>query len=117
MVEMAMDMPDEAPLGNLKRMEVARALALDPKILILDKPLAGLNQREAEKLADTISELIQQGQSMILIEHNLREVMRICSRLVVLDNGRLLAEGSPKSVLSQSHVQEAYLGKELHVNP
>ena len=115
--DMAMEMPEKAPLGYLKRLEVARAMALDPKILILDEPLAGLNQREAEKLADTLSQLNQQGQSMILIEHNLREVMRICSRLVVLDNGRLLAEGSPKSVLSQSHVQEAYLGKELHVNP
>ena len=104
------DMPEKAPLGHLKRLELARAMALEPKLLILDEPLAGLNHREAEKLADTLTLLNQQGQSMILIEHNLREVMRICSRLVVLDNGRLIAEGSPKTVLSQPNVQEAYLG-------
>ena len=103
-------MPEKAPLGHLKRLELARAMALEPKLLILDEPLAGLNHSEAEKLADTLTLLNQQGQSMILIEHNLREVMRICSRLVVLDNGRLIAEGSPKTVLSQPNVQEAYLG-------
>lgn len=104
--------PAELPLGYLKRLEVARALALDPSLLLLDEPLAGLNHLEAAKLADTIKDLNNRGLSIILIEHNLGEVMRICSRLVVLDNGRNLSEGDPQSVMSNVAVRAAYLGEE-----
>ena len=102
--------PDSLPLGYLKRLEVARALALGPKLLLLDEPLAGLNHGEAHALAETIKELNADGLTMLLIEHNLGEVARICPRLVVLDNGRLLAEGATASVLANQAVQEAYLG-------
>ena len=112
--DMALEKPEKAPLGYLKRLELARAMALEPKILILDEPLAGLNQGEAEKLAETLRTLNQQGQTMILIEHNLREVMRICSRLIVLNNGKILAEGEPNSVFKQTRVQEAYLGEKIN---
>ena len=112
--DMALEKPEKAPLGYLKRLELARAMALEPKILILDEPLAGLNQGEAEKLADILRTLNQQGQTMILIEHNLREVMRICSRLIVLNNGKILAEGEPNSVFKQTRVQEAYLGEKIN---
>ena len=103
--------PEAVPLGYLKRMEVARALAIRPRMLLLDEPLAGLNQAEATAFADILFELNRQGQTILLIEHNLAKVRRICSRLVVLDNGRKIAEGSPETVLKQSSVQEAYIGQ------
>lgn len=98
------------PLGVLKRLEVARALATRPNILLLDEPLAGLSHGEAIKLADTIRELNRQGTTVVLIEHNLGEVMRICPRLVVLDNGQKIADGPAASVIRERRVVEAYLG-------
>ncbi len=105
-------LPGNLPLGDLKRIEVARALALDPKLLLLDEPLAGLNHIEAAALADTITGLNGEGLTVVLIEHNLGEVMRICSRLVVVDNGRKLSEGPPRQVMDEARVRAAYLGEE-----
>ncbi len=102
--------PGNLPLGYLKRLEVARALALEPRLLLLDEPLAGLNHVEAARLADTIAGLVGRGLSIVLIEHNLGEVMRICSRLVMLDNGRNLAAGPPRQVMADPAVRAAYLG-------
>ena len=76
------------PLGQMKRLEVARALAVDPKVILLDEPLAGLNHTEAAKQVETIAEVHKRGITVILVEHNLEEVMRICRRLIVLNNGR-----------------------------
>ncbi|MGV1768347.1 ABC transporter ATP-binding protein [Rhizobium rhizogenes] len=98
------------PLGQLKRLEVARALALDPTILLLDEPLAGLNQSEATALSDIIASLNRDGLTIMLVEHRLAEVMRICQRLAVLDQGTLLAEGSPQEVMTRSDVRAAYMG-------
>ena len=112
LAEVAERMPGELPLGSLKRLEVARALALEPKLLLLDEPLAGLNSGEARRLADSIAALNAAGQTVLLIEHNLGEVMRICDRLVVLDNGHVIAEGAPRAVMSQGPVRAAYLGRE-----
>lgn len=106
--------PKTQPLGILKRLEMARALALKPKLLLLDEPLAGLNSSEAHALAQTIAEVNRQGMTIILIEHNLSEVMRICQRLVVLDNGRKIADALPKEAMSDRAVQMAYLGGEQH---
>ncbi len=103
--------PSELPLGVLKRLEVARALALEPRILLLDEPLAGLNHVEARKLADTITALNREGLSIVLIEHNLTEVLRICPRLVVLDNGRVLGDGAAAEVMADPEVRAAYLGE------
>lgn len=103
-------MPSTLPLGYLKRLEVARALALEPKLLLLDEPLAGLNQNEAQGLADLIKSLNENGQTILLIEHNLREVMRICPRLYVQDNGHSLAFGPAKEVMTNEDVRRAYLG-------
>ncbi len=107
----ANSMPSTLPLGYLKRMEVARALALEPKLLLLDEPLAGLNQSEAKSLADLIQTLNSNGQTILLIEHNLREVMRICPLLYVQDNGRPIAYGPAKEVMKIPEVRNAYLGK------
>lgn len=103
-------MPAEVPLGVLKRLEVARALALDPKVLLLDEPLAGLNSAEAARLADTVVDLNRLGVTVVVIEHNLGEVMRICQHLVVLDNGRKIGDGPPDAVMSDPVVRAAYLG-------
>ena len=108
--EAADRMPAELPLGFLKRLELARALALQPKLLLLDEPLAGLNQAEANAMADTVAAINSEGQSIILIEHNLKEVVRICPRLYVQDNGTKLADGPTDEVMSDRRVLDAYLG-------
>ncbi len=100
------------PLGVTKRLEVARALALEPKVLLLDEPLAGLNSIEAARLADTVADINRKGLTVIMIEHNLGEVLRIAQRLVVLDNGRKIADGSPVDVMRDPTVRAAYVGKE-----
>ena len=100
------------PLGVAKRLEVARALALEPKILLLDEPLAGLNSVEAARLADTITGINRKGLTVVMIEHNLGEVLRVSQRLVVLDNGRLIADGLPMEVMRKPAVRAAYVGKE-----
>jgi branched-chain amino acid transport system ATP-binding protein len=100
------------PLGYLKRMQVARALALEPKLLMLDEPLAGLNFTEAAQFADLIVALNAGGLTIVLVEHNLGEVTRIARRLMVLHNGALLANGVPTEVMSRKDVRDAYLGNE-----
>ena len=109
--------PAIQPLGVLKRLEMARALALKPRVLLLDEPLAGLNSKEARGLADTIAAVNAQGTTIVLIEHNLSEVMRICRRLVVLDNGRKIAEGEPQAVMAEPEVRAAYLGGDTVAEP
>jgi branched-chain amino acid transport system ATP-binding protein len=102
--------PRALPLGQRKRLEVARAIALDPKLLLLDEPLAGLSSAEATIMADLIRTLPGQGITVVLVEHNLGEVLRVADRLVVLDAGKVLAEGEPKDVMARDDVRQAYTG-------
>jgi branched-chain amino acid transport system ATP-binding protein len=102
------------PLGYLKRMQAARALALNPRLLMLDEPLAGLNAAEATRFADLIVDLNAQGITIVLVEHNLGEVTRIARRLLVLHNGALLAAGKPRAVMARPDVRDAYLGADAH---
>ena len=104
------------PLGQMKRLEVARALAVDPKIILFDEPLAGLNQAEAAKQMETIAAVHAQGITVVLVEHNLEEVMRSCRRLIVLNEGRVIADGAPQDVMADPAVQQAYVGggREAH---
>ncbi|MEC7182072.1 MAG: ATP-binding cassette domain-containing protein [Bdellovibrionota bacterium] len=108
--EVLNEYPETLPLGYLKRLEVARALALDPLLLLLDEPLAGLNQKEASSLGDLIVKLNKKGQTILLIEHNLKEVIRICKKIYVQDNGRSLAYGDALDVMKNEDVKRAYLG-------
>ena len=103
-------MPGELPLGDRKRLEVARTLALEPRLLLLDEPLAGLNQAEARAMADLIASLADDRRGVVLIEHNIREVARICPRIYVQDNGRRLIDGPAGDVMASPELRRAYLG-------
>lgn len=101
----------QVPLGYLKRLQVAMALALDPRFVMLDEPLAGLNYHEAGRFADLLLQLHSNGLTLLLVEHNLGEVLRVAQRLVVIDAGAVLADGSPKDVMALPDVRRAYLGE------
>ncbi len=111
--ECAHQLPGTQPLGILKRLELARALALQPELFLLDEPLAGLNTKEAKSFANTIADIHRSGMTIVLIEHNLGEVMRLCQRLVVLENGRKIGDGEPRRVMNDPLVQAAYLGGDV----
>jgi branched-chain amino acid transport system ATP-binding protein len=97
-------------LAGLKRLEIARALATEPKLLLLDEVLAGLNPTETDATLELVRGINAGGTTIVMVEHNLRAVRGLCSRLVVLVEGRLLVEGSPDAVLADPRVVEAYLG-------
>ncbi len=100
------------PLGIKKRLEIARALALRPRLLLLDEPSAGLRYEESAQLMDLIRKVCAQGIGVLLIEHNMQVVMDLCQRIVVLDHGSKIAEGVPEEIRSNPQVIQAYLGKE-----
>ena len=96
--------------GDQRRLEIARALAADPSLLILDEPAAGMNHAEADQLSELIGSLAQDGLTILLIEHNVGMVMRTCSRIVVLNFGEVIAQGTPEEIAANEDVIEAYLG-------
>ena len=103
----------ELPLGLQKRVELGRALALQPKVLLLDEPMAGMNLEEKEDMARFILDVNDEwGTTIILIEHDMGVVMDISRRVVVLDLGRKIAEGTPAEIRSNPQVIKAYLGEE-----
>jgi branched-chain amino acid transport system ATP-binding protein len=102
--------------GLRKRVELARAVALKPKLILLDEPLAGMNLEEKEDMARFILDLNEEwGMTVLMIEHDMGVVMDISHRVMVLDFGRKIAEGDPASVLADPHVKRAYLGEEDEV--
>ena len=101
------------PYGEQRKLEIARAMATEPKILLLDEPAAGMNPKETEDLMNTIKLIRDKfGIAVLLIEHDMKLVLGICERLVVLNYGQILASGKPTEVINNPQVVEAYLGKE-----
>lgn len=99
------------PYGDQRRMEIARALATDPKLLLLDEPAAGMNPQETAALMATIKKIhTEHEMTILIIEHDMRLIMNLCQRLQVLNQGHLLAEGTPEEIQNSPEVIEAYLG-------
>ena len=98
------------PYGQKRLLEIARALAADPKLLLLDEPAAGLNRGETARLADLIRDIAREGVTVLLIEHDMSFVMNVADRVAVLDFGRLIAQGTPAEVQKNKDVIAAYLG-------
>ena len=101
---------DAMPYGALKRLEIARALAAEPSLLLLDEPAAGLNPTEAREIDALVKELAGRGTTVILVEHNMRLVMGVSDHILVLDYGRRLSEGTAAEICADPRVIEAYLG-------
>ncbi|HWE54322.1 MAG TPA: ABC transporter ATP-binding protein [Acidimicrobiales bacterium] len=108
--QVATTQADVLPTGLARLLEVARALACSPKLLLLDEPFSGLDGSESEHLGDLIEELVADGLAVLLVEHDMEMVMRLCANIYVLSFGSLIATGNPDQIKADPIVQEAYLG-------
>ena len=107
------DYPSNLPYGDQRRLEIARAIATNAKLIILDEPAAGMNPQESEELLQFIKGLVSEGYTILLIEHDMNVVMNISDRIYVIDHGKKVAEGLPEEIANNKLVIEAYLGKEV----
>ena len=103
---------EQLSYGDQRKLELARALATEPKLLLLDEPVAGMNTGEKVELMERIRQIAARGYTIFMIEHDMRFVMGLCQRIAVLNFGRIIAEGSPDEIKNNADVIEAYLGRE-----
>jgi branched-chain amino acid transport system ATP-binding protein len=103
--------PDSLPHAERRRLEIAKSLADDPDLLLLDEPFSGQNQSEIELLSEKLRDLRDSGITIVLIDHNMKGLMELVDRIVVLHNGAKLTEGVPEEIARDDAVREAYLGK------
>lgn len=103
---------DSLTAGQKRLIEIARLVAMDLDVLLLDEPAAGLNPAEGDELFAVIESLAREGKAVLLVEHRIRSVVRVADHLVVMDHGRVIAEGSPETVMEREVVREAYMGAE-----
>lgn len=115
LMPLAGEVASSLPVGHLRRLEIARAMATRPEILLADEPCAGLNPTETREMTDILSAIRDQGTTVVLVEHDMETVMRISERVFVISAGKLIAQGDPRDVTSNPAVVEAYLGKPLEV--
>ncbi|MCT8974312.1 ABC transporter ATP-binding protein [Microbaculum marinisediminis] len=105
-------MADALSYGEQRRLEIAIALAAEPRLLLLDEPAAGMNPEEGQRLVGMIKKIRDRGVSILLVEHHMRVVMGVCDRVVVIDHGIKIAEGAPSEVVNNPDVIRVYLGRE-----
>ena len=99
------------PYGQQRLLEIARALATEPELLLLDEPVAGMNDQESDEAANLVYKLRESGITILLIEHHMKFVMKLCDRLTVLNSGSIIAEGTPENIQNDENVISIYLGK------
>jgi branched-chain amino acid transport system ATP-binding protein len=113
LAEFANEFADNLPYGAQRRLEIARALATEPLLLLLDEPAAGMNPQETMGLEQLIKEISREGQSILLIEHDMQLVMSLSDRIFVMDYGKKIAQGTPLEIRENPAVIKAYLGEEV----
>ena len=106
-------MPDELPHAGMLRLELGRAMATDPDLLLVDEPFAGLADGEIEQISGVLEELREAGTTLVVVDHNMRGLLRLIDRAIVISFGELIAEGNPEEIKADPAVQEAYLGGEM----